>query len=141
MELPVELGLSRIQHIGIPVSQIDTSVGFYSSLGFKEAMRSPFMIPEGEGLCVMMQSGEIIIELYQLPSRLISQDILKRVDGHIDHIAFNVDDIESTFSILKNNNFQILQESPVYLPFWKNGIKFFHILGPDKERLEFNQIL
>ena len=36
MELPVELGLSRIQHVKIPVSQIDTSVGFYSSLGFKE---------------------------------------------------------------------------------------------------------
>jgi len=29
----------------------------------------------------------------------------------------------------------------VYLPFWEKGCKYFYILGPDGERLEFCEIL
>lgn len=62
-------------------------------------------------------------------------------DGHIDHIAFDVDDIDAAFSELKNHSFKVLEEQPVFLPYWENGCKYFTILGPDGERLEFNQIL
>ena len=27
------------------------------------------------------------------------------------------------------------------LPFWENGVKYFTILGPNREKLEFNQYL
>ena len=37
--------------------------------------------------------------------------------------------------------FKVIEEAPVFLPFWKNGCKYFNITGPDGERLEFNQIL
>jgi lactoylglutathione lyase len=67
--------------------------------------------------------------------------IKKRKDGHIDHIAFDVDDIDLTFHTLKNEGFDVLEAAPVFLPFWKNGCKYFNIKGPDGERLEFNQIL
>ena len=28
-----------------------------------------------------------------------------------------------------------------FLPFWENGVKFFTIEGPNKEKVEFGQIL
>jgi len=42
---------------------------------------------------------------------------------------------------LKETSIHIIEEQPVFLPFWEKGCKYFNILGPDGERLEFNQIL
>ena len=67
--------------------------------------------------------------------------IRQRKDGHVDHVAFDVEDIDVAFETLTNAGFNVLEEHPVFLPFWKNGCKYFNITGPDGERLEFNQIL
>ena len=88
----------------------------------------------------MMEKSGMIIEIYQLPAAGLAE-IRTRNDGHIDHIAFDVDDIYAAFSELKNHSFKVLEEQPVFLPYWENGCKYFTILGPDGERLEFNQIL
>ncbi|HEY6975071.1 MAG TPA: VOC family protein, partial [Chitinophagaceae bacterium] len=79
-------------------------------------------------------------EIYQFPAPESGQ-IKDRKDGHIDHIAFDVPDIDSAFAALKNAGFNVVEEAPVFLNFWKNGCKYFNITGPDGERLEFNQIL
>jgi lactoylglutathione lyase len=95
---------------------------------------------EDGGMVAMMQNGDIILELYQMPETEL-QKIRARKDGHVDHIAFDVDDVEATFLTLKNAGYQVMEPQPVFLAFWKNGCKYFNILGPDGERLEFNQIL
>jgi len=132
--------INRIQHIGLPVTNIFNSVAFYQQLGFENAMESTFQEDGQSGTCIMMKNKDIIIELYQLPEHKL-QEIRERKDGHIDHITFDVDDIHHAFQTLKEENFTIIEEQPVYLPFWKNGCKYFNITGPDGERLEFNQIL
>ena len=68
-------------------------------------------------------------------------EIKKRTDGRIDHIAFDVDDIEETYTLLKSEGYSIVEDKPVYLAFWEKGCKYFNILGPGGERLEFCQIL
>ena len=136
----MELSIKHIQHIGIPVTDINRSVIFYESLGFKNVMDSSFMHHGGKGLVVMMKSGDVMIELYQMPEKEL-QEIRQRSNGHIDHIAFDVEDVAAVFANLKNTSFTILEEAPVFLPFWKNGCKYFNITGPDGERLEFNQII
>lgn len=134
------LTLKRIQHIGIPVTNLERSEAFYQRLGFENVMTSAFTHNGGQGKVAMMQSSEIIIEIYQMPDPELSE-IKQRKDGHVDHVAFDVDDIDLTFETLKQGGFTILEEAPVFLPFWKNGCKYFNITGPDGERLEFNQIL
>ncbi|MDP3180919.1 MAG: VOC family protein, partial [Bacteroidota bacterium] len=76
----------------------------------------------------------------QLPDSALDE-IRARQNGHIDHITFDVSDIDQTFSTLRKNSFQIMEDQPVFLPFWEKGCKYFNILGPDGERLEFCQIL
>ena len=88
----------------------------------------------------MMKLDEMIIELYQMPEAEL-KEIRERGNGHIDHIAFDVDDIDSVFKEIKSASFNILEEQQVFLSFWKKGCKYFNITGPDGERLEFNQIL
>ena len=59
----------------------------------------------------------------------------------MEYIAFDVDDADLTFKTLKENNFIVLENEPVFLNFWNKGCKYFNILGPDGERLEFNEII
>jgi len=138
--MKMNLKLKYIQHIGIPVTDIQRSEVFYEHLGFKNVMNSAFVFHGGNGKAVMMKLNEIIIELYQMPENELAE-IRNRKNGHIDHIAFDVDDIDKTFEELKRNSYNILEEKPVFLSFWKNGCKYFNITGPDGERLEFNQII
>lgn len=132
--------LNKIQHIGIPVTDLERSVPFYQRLGFETVMESPFDYQGDRGICVMVKQGDILIELYQFPARFLDA-IKSRKDGHVDHIAFDVQDIYLAFSKMKNEGFNPIEEGPVFLPFWKNGCRYFNIFGPDGERLEFNQIL
>ncbi len=136
----MKIKINHIQHIGIPVTDIQASESFYEKLGFKNVMPSTFEYNGGKGIVAMMKLNEMIIELYQMPEGEL-KEVRSRGNGHIDHIAFDVDDIDDLFKQLKQNDFTVLEDTPVFLPFWKNGCKYFNITGPDGERLEFNQIL
>ena len=132
--------LGGIQHLGVPVTNLESSVDFYQNLGFERVMSAE--VPEGDDAIqvAMMKHDNVIIELYQLTGEA-REALKKRSDGHIDHIAFNVKDIEKAFEELKSAGFDTIEEKPVFLDFWENGCRYFAIRGPDGEKLEFNQIL
>ncbi len=136
----MELKINHLQHTGIPVTEMEISCAFYERLGFKNVMRSTFLHEGLPGQVSMMQRDKIIIELYQMPEPELT-NVKKRNNGKIDHIAFDVTDIDETFTLLKNEGFSIPEEQPVFLNFWEKGCKYFYIIGPDGERLEFCQIL
>ncbi len=133
--------LRGLQHIGLPVTNLERSKAFYAGLGFVEVMRTD--LPRAlEAIHVAMMHHEgLTIELYQLEPEE-RQEIAKRSDGHIDHIALDVMDIEQAFSEICAAGLEVLEkDAPVFLPFWEKGVRFFTIRGPDGEKVEFNQIL
>ncbi len=132
--------INGLQHIGIPVSNIRKSEAFYKRLDFENVMETTFLYKDGSCTVIMMQLNDIIIELYQLPEPEVSA-IRNRSDGHVDHIAFDVNNIEAVFAEMKSASFDVIEDEPAYLAFWKKGCRFFNIKGPDGERLEFNEIL
>ncbi len=140
MQQTINFTINSLQHIGIPVTNIKISEAFYERLGFKNTMQSPFTFNGGTGTCIMMQREEMIIEIYQMPDTELAE-IRNRKDGRVDHFAFDVSDINEAFAELTTKGFTVIETSPVFLPFWKNGVKFFNISGPDGERIEFNQVL
>jgi catechol 2,3-dioxygenase-like lactoylglutathione lyase family enzyme len=133
--------LQGLQHLGIPVTNLERSKDFYAQLGFIEPMRTDIQ-PQTEVIRVaMMQHENFTIELYQLGQEDL-QEIAKRTDGHIDHVALNVLDIEQAYMEIKAAGLEILEDNaPIYLPFWEHGVKYFTVRGPDGEKIEFNQIL
>ena len=132
----IDLKINHLQHIGIPVKEIHRSQLFYESLGFHCVMKNTFIHEDEEGQVIMMKYRDVILELYQMP--VPDKD---RKDGIIDHIAFDVSNIDETYLLLKEAGFSPIEMEPVYLPFWEKGCKYFYILGPDGERLEFCEIL
>jgi len=136
----MNLKINHLQHVGLPVTNLENSKKFYARLGFLPVMDSTFMQEGAEGKVSMMKLNTIVLELYQMPKPELSQ-VKQRKDGRIDHIAFDVDDIDETYKLIQQEGFSIIEASPVFLNFWKNGCKYFYISGPDGERLEFCQIL
>lgn len=136
----MNIKINGFQHLGIPVTNLKNSENFYEGLGFKNVMTRTFDLNGGTCSVSMMQRDQMIIEIYELPEPDLAA-IRQRGNGHIDHMAFDVDDIEHTFQQLKSKGYHVVEEAPVYLSFWEKGCRFFNILGPDGERLEFNQIL
>jgi len=140
MRTLLQNNFNGLQHIGLPVTDLERSTAFYRRLGFEPAMERRITPAEGPVSAVMMRRGVLVIELYQLPAAQLDA-IRRRGDGHIDHIAFDVDDVEGAFAELQAAGMTPLEEAPIHLDFWRNGCRYFAIRGPDGEKLEFNQIL
>lgn len=119
-----------IQHIGIPTNDILATVAFYESLGFSLAFSAN---NQGEEVR-FLQLGDLMIEAYQNGNATL-------VTGAIDHIAINVTNIDALFEEIKAAGHVMLDQQVNSLPFWENGVRFFTILGPNKEKIEFCQRL
>ena len=140
MDLPLLDNFHGLQHIGIPVTNLERSRNFYGRLGFTQAMSAGFLEDGEPGQCLMMQRGGALVELYQLPPSALAE-IRARSDGHVDHIAFDVRDVQAAFAELKALGFETIEPQPVFLHFWEHGCWYFAIRGPDGEKLEFNEIV
>lgn len=115
-----------VQHIGIPTNDIEETVNFYLQLGFEIVLRTT----NGDEKVAFLQMNNLVIETYQN-----GQAAMK--PGAIDHIALDVKDIDTLFEVVKSKKLHLLDEGVNGLPFWENGVKFFTILGPNKEKIEF----
>nr|WP_302971371.1 VOC family protein [uncultured Prevotella sp.] len=116
-----------VQHIGIPTNDINKTIEFYHALGFETALRTV----NGNEEVAFLQLHNLIIETYQ-------NHQAKMKYGAIDHIAIDVKNIEDLFQVVKEaGTFKMLDQQVNDLPFWENGVKFFTIEGPNKEKIEF----
>ncbi len=128
------------QHLGLPVSDINRSQAFYSQLGFKAVMKTELPSNGDAVKVVMLELKGLVLELYQLVGPELAE-VRGRVDGHIDHFALDVQDIDRAFEDVRASGLTPLEDAPVFLPFWDKGVKYFNVRGPDGEKVEFNQII
>ena len=115
-----------LNHMGVPTLDIDKSINFYTSIGFKIAQR---LCNNGQNVC-FLKNGNLIIETYDREGAAME-------DGAINHIAIDVHDIDNLFEIVKKKGFKLLTYEVNPLPYWEHGIKYFVVEGPNKERIEF----
>ena len=117
-----------IQHIGIPTADFAASKAFYTKLGFT----CPFETVLNDVQHVMfLQLGSLMLEVYE--------DETAKTAGAINHYAINCQNIQAAYEKAVAEGYTILSNGIESLPFWENGVSFFIIEGPDKERIEFNQ--
>ena len=121
-----------IQHIGIPSANLNATVDFYKKLGF-ELIREEYL-EEAKCNVRFLKLKNLVIETYDSNEAAMKS-------GAVDHIALDVNDINAAWEFAKKEGFTVLNEDIVSLPFWANGIKCFNIEGPNKEKVEFCQIL
>ena len=122
--------ITGIQHVGIPTEDMDKTRVFYGKLGFEVAYET---VNEGAEV-VFFQLENLVMETYEV-------DHAAQAYGAIEHVAVNVTDIEAVYEKIKEIGLNTLEDTIHFLPFWKNGVKFFTIEGPNKEKVEFSQFL
>lgn len=121
-----------LQHVGLPTNDLKATIAFYESLGF-ETVYQVRNEAAGEDVA-FLRLKNLTIEAYE-NGRAAMQS------GAIDHIAIDVVDVEAAYRLAQEQGYQIVSNGVEFLPFWQNGVKFFILLGPNQERVEFNQYL
>lgn len=121
-----------VQHIGIPTNDMESTVAFYHKLGFETAFET--INKEADEKVVFLKLGTLVVEAYENRAAALTS-------GAIDHIALDVKDIEEIYKYVNEAGLNTTQDTIHFLPFWENGVRFFTIEGPNKEKVEFSQYL
>ena len=56
-------------------------------------------------------------------------------------LHFRRKDIEEVYRYIEAEKMNTTKDTIHFLPFWDNGVRFFTIEGPNKEKVEFSQYL
>lgn len=124
----IRKNITGVQHIGIPTNDIEKTIEFYTSLGFEIAL---FTLNEAANEKVaFLRLGNLVIETYENMAAAMK-------NGAIDHIALDVKNIDELFEEVRTTGYHLLDDEVQSLPFWENGVKFFTIVGPNEEKIEF----
>ena len=121
-----------IQHIGIPTNDIEKTIAFYKELGFENALQT--INKEADEKVAFLKLKTLVIETYE-------NKAAKFESGAIDHVAIDVNDIEEVYQYISEKKLNTTNDTIHFLPFWKNGVRFFTIEGPNMEKIEFSQYL
>lgn len=119
--------VTGMQHIGIPTSDVQKTVEFYQSLGFEVDHQ-----PRPDVYFLEMKG--VVIETYHA-------DTIAGKAGSIDHIALDVKNIEGLFEQIKADGYELEEPEIQEIPDFYNGVRYFKIIGPNAEIIEFAEKL
>lgn len=123
--------ITRINHLGLRVKDLNTSRAFYEKLGFK------FIVgPVGpEPVAIMEHPSGVNINFILNAEPECTDNILmdtpRKYTGYT-HVALEVTDYESALSFIKALDITITGEVEY------EGAKFFFIRDPDRNVIEFH---
>ena len=83
------------------------------------------------------ESGDLVYEIWQpAPGQTVD------CPGKIDHMCFESTDIEADYAFCKAQGYRFEEEGIQEMPeVWEKGVRFFKIMSPSGEPVEFCQIL
>ena len=124
--------ITRINHIGLRVKDLNTSRAFYEKLGFKFIMG-----PVGpEPVAIMEHPSGININFILNADPECTENVLMDIPmkhtGYT-HVALEVTSYESALKAIKELGIEITEEVEF------EGTKFFFIRDPDNNVIEFHQ--
>ena len=126
--------ITGINHVGLRVTDLEVTRGFYEKLGFE------FIVgPVGPEPVAIMEhpSGvniNFILNGSDRESLNILMDVSEKHTGYT-HIALEVTDLESTQKQLESIGY-VITEGPVVTP---DGASFIFIRDPDENVIEFHK--
>ena len=121
-----------VQHVGIPTNNIEETIAFYEKLGFEKVFET--VNAAANEKVAFLKHGTLVMETYENRAAVLKA-------GAIDHVALDVKDIEEVYQYIKEQGLNTTKDTIHFLPFWENGVRFFTIEGPNKEKIEFSQYL
>jgi catechol 2,3-dioxygenase-like lactoylglutathione lyase family enzyme len=120
------MNIVGLHHVGVHVSDLARSANFYRAVfGFDRSVAGRLSFGAEE--IVFLRAGDARLEL-------IADGRGNRETGVVDHVAFEVDNIDRWLIRLRQHRVQLLDEAPIDVP--RLGARILFCLGPDGERIE-----
>ena len=132
MTKPMSAFTTDLQHSGMIARDLDETIAFYrEKLGFELAG----LYLNGENRCAFLRYGHLTIETWE-------GDEAPLTTGAINHWAFDTPDIEAAWENAKELGLEIKESEIQSIPtFWAKGIRYFNVWGPNRETIEFCEIV
>lgn len=126
--------IKGLAHIGILTSDAQKSKNFYTeNLGFKFDFETILHKPDGSSKkLVFIKLNNVTLEFIE-PS---DKSQLKNSSGIIDHISFEVNDIEKICTKLTKKGINFKSAQPIDLDNVYGGVRIIFLEGPNGETLE-----
>ena len=121
-----------VQHIGLPTNDLDKTIAFYLALVFEIALQT--VDGQSGERVAFLRSGNLTVECYENRCAVGHS-------GAWDHLALDVTDVQAVFRMMQEKGFTTPGQQIEFLPFWEKGVRFFTIIGPNGEKVEFSQYL
>lgn len=121
-------------HIGLATNDLEKDVQWYIDvLGFEVLGK----FKNGEDTVYFLKNCDVVYEIYPANPPLSPE-----VSGKIDHYSFDSKDIEADYKYCVEHGYEICTDGIEGIPtFFENGVRYFKILSPTGEQLEFCQVL
>ncbi|MBR3836831.1 MAG: VOC family protein [Clostridia bacterium] len=122
----------KLDHLGMAVDNVEAAKDWYVSvLGGK--VIGTFYCEGDPNAVYFVRVGDTVYEMYQEP-------VPADARGKIDHVAYLSEDIEADYAFCVSKGYTITTDGIEALPtFWDNGCRYFKILSPTGEQVEFSQ--
>ena len=123
-----------LDHIGLACSDVVAAKDWYCrTLGFR--VIGEFDCGIGHPV-FFVQNGSVTYEMYQ------DDGLPADARGKIEHISYASADIEADYRFCVEQGYTVTTAGIEALPtFWAHGCRYFKILSPTGEQVEFNQVL
>lgn len=123
--------VTGVQHVGIPTTDLEGTIAYYERLGF-ECLG---IYPNGEDRCTFLRLNNLTLEVWTM-----DPTPMKTVPSTTS--ALDSTDIEASFAERRSSAWNFAEGSIQHIDtFWSNGIRYFNVLGPNHEVIEFCQIM
>ena len=139
--------VTGVQHVGIPTTDLEGTIAYYERLGF-ECLG---IYPNGEDRCTFLRLNNLTVENTRVGQETDYDRLTLEVwtmnptpmeNGAINHFALDSTDIEASFAEAQKLGLNFAEGSIQHIDtFWSNGIRYFNVLGPNHEVIEFCQIM
>lgn len=128
----------KIGHTALVTADIEKSAEFYSLLGGKKGPEDILVKEDGtkEHLLHMVFDGDSTLELICLDPVTAAEG-----HGHFEHICFEVENVDETVAMLRENGVDTFFESEPETHDILGGIRIIFLTGPSGEMIELYQNL
>lgn len=132
--------IKGLQHIGILVPDVEAAARWYiEKSGFHK--KAEFMASGSRVIFVYSPESGVLCELIQRPEGSSEAREIEEKGGRIDHIAYEVEDLEQEFEEARACGMEIIEGIEQVPEFWENGFAYFLVYSSGGEKVEYCRVL
>lgn len=129
-----------LQHIGILVPDAEAAAKWYIEKSNFEK-KGELTVQGSRVIFVYSRDTKVMCELIQRPAGSREAAEVEKNGARIDHIAYEVEDIEKEFAHAKDGGMDIIEGIVEVPEFWDNGFRYFLVYGAGGEKVEYCRVL